>query len=107
MAGQVADVRAATGQVSAVDDPPGEPDLAGAGRQQARQYAQQRGLAGAVAAAHEQRLAGVQFEIQRPEHRLVAAREREPAGEQQRNGGGREAHGGGMLPHASAAPSRA
>ena len=94
VAGQVADVRAAAREMGAIDDPAGEPHLARAGREQAGEHAQQRRLAGAVAAAHEQRLAGGELEVERAEHRFVVAREGEPAGEQQRGGGGRRVHSG-------------
>ena len=77
------------GQVAEIGDVPGP--RGGQGRraldlhracfraQQPRQHAQQRGLAGAVAALHQQCLAGVHREVQRAEHGRVVAREREAA----------------------------
>ena len=52
-----------------------EVDLAAIGPEQAGEHAQQRVLAGAVVALDEQRLAGIDAEIQRAEHRFVVARE--------------------------------
>ncbi|MNT15597.1 hypothetical protein D3C72_1506600 [compost metagenome] len=60
--------------------------LARARARQARQHAQQGGLAGTVAALHQQRLAGIHVEVQRAEHRLVIAGEAQAAGGQQCRG---------------------
>ena len=46
------------------------------GTQQAGEDAQQRGLADAVVAADQQRFAGFDLEIQRPEQPFLVARER-------------------------------
>ncbi len=102
VARQVAQIGAAPGQVAPVDRPARHEHLAAAGRQQARQHPQQGGLAGAVAAQHQQGLAGAEFEIQGAEHRFFVAGEAEAAGLQQRRGvGGRGRHGRGMLPQAA------
>ena len=52
---------------------PVDVDFAGVRSQQARQYAQQRRLAHAVAALHQQGLARINRELQRPEYRLIIA----------------------------------
>ena len=98
VAGEVSEISAAAGQVVAVDGPALQRDLAVGGRQQAGQDPQQGGLAGTVAAQHQQGLARPQLEIEGAEHRLVVAREAKPAGLQQRGRGGRGVgHCAGML----------
>ncbi|KAG1594719.1 hypothetical protein G6F46_014437 [Rhizopus delemar] len=64
----------------------GDPHLARAGPGQAGQHAQQGGLAGAIAALHQQGFAGVHVEIQRAEHGIVIAGEAQAAGGQQCRG---------------------
>src|SRR5690606_7999504 len=73
-----------------------DPDLAGARGQQTGQHAQQRGLAGTVAAMDQQRFAIAYMQRQRPEHALFVALESQCIGSQQRWCGG--SHAGWLEP---------
>jgi hypothetical protein len=86
--GQVAEVGDGVGAAGRIGGAAFDLDAAGVRPQQAGKHAQQGGLAGAVAALHEQRLAGVDGKVQRAEHRLLVAGERQAMGGQQRDGSG-------------------